>query len=155
MVIHAFVFVLVTEVVHMCLVPLTHLNDIENATMVVYNTFIYLVMANALAILFAFAITSIMDKKFQGKTFREIFTKRDLFFEHDLFYSFQFWLLVILFVCFGGIFIVVAGSQEINSTLTTQKTYQNELNALKESIEVDAARYNVSVEAMGLEYTTD
>lgn len=139
----------------MCLVPLTHLDDIENATMIVYNTFGYLMLANLITVIIVFAITSYMVQRCKGVKLKEMFTSKYFRFDNDLFYSFQFWLLVILFVAFGFIAILVAGSHEINSVLTTERSYQNELGALKESISTDAARYNKSIEEMASEYTTD
>ena len=81
---------LVTEVVHMCLVPLTHLDDIENATMVVYNTFVYLLVANLIAVTLVFMVTAYMHQRFNGHSLKDMISKRNLMFENDLFYSFQF-----------------------------------------------------------------
>ena len=155
LVIHAFVIVLVTEVVHMCLVPLTHLNDIENATMVIYNTFLYLVFANIVVVLFVFMATSFMNYKFKGVTFKEMLFNRDIFFDSDLFQSFRFWLLVILFVAFAFVFLLIAGSHEMNSAITTQQKFSVELDSLQRSILTDSARYNKSVAEMGSEYCAD
>ena len=90
LIIHSIVFVLVTEVIHMCLVPLTHINDIENATMIVYNTFFYLVFANLIAVVIVFGATSFMQQKFEGYKLKDMIFRRNITFDNDLFYSFQF-----------------------------------------------------------------
>lgn len=139
----------------MCLVPLTHLNDIENATMVIYNTFLYLVFANIVVVTFVFFATTFMHYKFKGVTVKEMIFNRDIFFDSDLFQSFRFWLLVILFAAFALVFVLIAGSHEMNSAITTQQKFSVELDSLTTSIKTDSVRYNKSVAEMGSEYCSD
>ncbi len=51
-ILHAFVFILVTEVIHMGIVPLTHLDELQDATMVMYACFLPLLLVNAITVVF-------------------------------------------------------------------------------------------------------
>lgn len=155
MVLHAFVFVLVTEVVHMCLVPLTHLDDLAYATLVMYNCFIPLLIANSLNILFVFMAISYLNQHFKGISLKEMFHGRDLFFDRDLFYSFRFWLLTILIVAFGSITVFVAVSHEANSLITAENRYKVELESIVSLTKNDAQRYATTNEKMAIEYCDD
>lgn len=154
-VLHAFIIVLVTEVVHMALVPLGHIDDIENAVMVVYNTFLYLLIANLIVVLVVFLATGYMEQRFNGVKLKNIIFNKDYFFKVDLIQSFKFWLLLILFVTFGLVFALLSGSHELNSAITTHQNFQVELESIKSFIVKDAERYNVPIEDMALEYTGD
>ena len=139
----------------MALVPLTHLDDLQNAVMVIYNTFLVLLLANLLVVMFVFLATSYMEQRFNGIKLKDILFNKDFLFKVDLVQSFQFWLLTILFIAFGVLFALLAGSHELNSTITTQQSFKVEINSIKEFIVTDAQRYNKSIEEMGLEYTQD
>ncbi len=139
----------------MALVPLTHLDDLQNAVMVVYNTFLVLLLANLIVVLFVFIATAYMEQRFKGIKLKDILFNKDFLFKVDLVQSFQFWLLTILFVAFAVLFTLLAGSHELNSAITSQQQFENELSSIKAFIENDAKRYNDNIEHMALEYTGD
>ena len=89
-VIHAVVFVIITEVFHMILIPFTHMGDLETAIMVMVGLFAPILISNIVVAAISVFVTSLMEIKYNGYKIRDIIKSKDIFFSTDLFYSFQF-----------------------------------------------------------------
>lgn len=154
-VLHALVFISITEVIHMGLVPITHFDDMENATLVMYNVFLPLLLSNAAVVGVSFFITSYIDMRFKGHKIREIIFSKDIFFTQDLFFSFQFWLLCIIVFSF---IVSVVGMSYFNDRTSLQNTetrFASELTSMKKLLLQDAETLHVNHRDMAKIYTRD
>lgn len=136
-IIHAVVFIIVTEVVHMILIPLTNWYDIETANMIMVNIFAPILFSNIVAAALSVLCTTIMDIKFKGYRLRDAFKLRDLFFTQDLFYSFQFWLLLVIIVAFAVNIFVISLLYSYMSLEISSNKYEGELRIMRELIYKD------------------
>lgn len=146
LVIHALVIILLIETFHMSMVPITHVADIEQATVVMVNCFGALLFSNSVAVIFAIAITSVMEQYLQGHTLKQIITSRDVFFNNDLFFSFQFWLLLIIILAFAA--SVLSTSLFLNSMSHnyTESESQRDLEIFNEMVEEEVFTQKSSYE---------
>lgn len=136
-VIHAVVFVTITEVIHMLLVPLTHLGDIETANMMMVEIFFPILASNIAIAAISVLFTSIMDIKFSGHKLRDVVKEKDIFFSQDLFYSFQFWLLLVIVVAFAANIFIISRFYGVMSLESSSNKYESELKIMKSLIYQD------------------
>ena len=154
-VLHALVFIAITEVIHMGLVPITHIDDMPNATLVMYNVFLPLLLSNAAVVGFSFLITSFMDMRFKGNSVIKSVFSRDIFFTQDLFFSFQFWLLCIIVFAF---IVSIVGMSFFNDRMSLQNTetrFASDLTSMKKLLVQDADTLHVSHRGMAKVYARD
>lgn len=155
LVIHAFVFILVTEVIHMCLVLATHMDDLYNATAAASDCFIPLLVTNTIVVIICFMSTSYLEQKFKGYKLKDMIRYGDIFLGKDLNFSFQFWLLTILIIAFSVSVVVVSIFFSVNSMYSAEQRFSNELESIKSLITIDAERYSTDKHSMSVEYTND
>ena len=136
-VIHAVVFIIVVEVIHMVLIPLTHLSDLETANMVMVEIFVPIAVSNIAVGALSVLITSIMSIKFSGHKIRDVIKSKDIFFSQDLFFSFQFWLLLVIIVAFAANIFVISRLYSVMSLENSENKYESELQIMKSLIYQD------------------
>ncbi|MDO5426383.1 MAG: SpoIIE family protein phosphatase, partial [Coriobacteriia bacterium] len=136
-VIHAVVFVIITEVVHMILIPLTHLGDLETANMLMMEIFLPILVSNILIAATAVLCTSLMEIKFSGHRIRDVVKEKDILFSQDLFYSFQFWLLLVIIVAFAANILIISRLYGVMSLESSSNKYESELKIMKSLIYQD------------------
>lgn len=154
-VLHSLVFIMITEVIHMGMVPLFHIDDFVNATLVMYSCFLPLVLSNAAAVGVAFFLTSYMDMRMQGKKIRDVILSRDIFFEQDLFFSFQFWLLLIIVLAFVVNVFAMSFFNDTMSLTNSESRFSSELSSMEKLVQKDAETLHLSNEVMAKIYAED
>lgn len=141
-VIHAVVFVIITEVVHMILIPFTHFGDLETANMLMVEIFFPILTSNIIIAAISVFVTSVMDIKFNGHKIRDVIKDKDIFFSQDLFYSFQFWLLLVIIVAFVANILIISRLNGVMSLEASENKYQSELKIMKSLIYQDFGYFN-------------
>ena len=141
-VVHAVVFVIITEVVHMILIPFTHFGDLETAIMLMVEIFVPIMLSNVATAAVSVFITSVMEIKFSGHRLRDVIREKDIFFSQDLFYSFQFWLLLVIIVAFAANILIISRLYGVMSLEASANKYQSELKIMKSLIYQDYGYFN-------------
>lgn len=136
-VIHAVVFIIVTEVIHMLLIPLTHLGDLETANMIMVEIFVPIVISNMAVAAISMFITSVMEIHYSGHKLTDVLKSRDIFFSQDLFFSFQFWLLLVIIVAFAANIFIISSLYNVMSLENSENKYESELQIMKSLIYQD------------------
>lgn len=131
-IVHAFIFILITELIHVSLVPFTHLNDLENAVSVMYDVFFGLLGANVVVILVVFFVYHIFEEKLKGVKYRQIIENLNYLVGNDLMVSFQLGILAIVIVAFSVTIVLVSYLFDLNTRLTASQNFSSELYALEE-----------------------
>lgn len=139
----------------MGMVPLFHMDDMQNATMVMYNVFLPLLLSNAAVVGVSFFITSFMDMRFKGHKIKDIIFSKDIFFTQDLFFSFQFWLLVIICFAFATNVIAMSFFNDRMSVASTETRFKSDLTSMQKLIVQDAETLQVSHVGMAKVYARD
>ena len=143
-VIHAVVFTIITEVIHMILIPLTHLGDLETANMLMMEIFVPILISNIIIAALCVFATSIMDIKFSGHRLRDVIKEKDILFSQDLFYSFQFWLLLVIVVAFAANILIISRLYGVMSLESSSNKYESELKIMKSLIYQDYGYFHNS-----------
>lgn len=100
-IIHAFIITLLLQAFHVCMVPVFHVDDLPNAMMLVVSIFVPFVLINSATVIIAFLVIGVIDYKQKHGKWSQIFHLSNFFKTRDLFFTFQFWLLLIVVVCFS------------------------------------------------------
>ncbi|MDO5328633.1 MAG: SpoIIE family protein phosphatase [Coriobacteriia bacterium] len=144
MVIHGLIIILLIEVLHMSLVPLTHIEDIEQATVIMIRCFGLLLISNSLAVIFSIFLTAILDAKYKGLSIKKLVVDKDLIFSKDLFYSFQFWLLFIIIVAFALTLISTSVLLDSVTRKSTEYESQRDLEIFVNMVDEESLREHVN-----------
>lgn len=140
-VVHAAVFVVIVEVIHMIFIPITNLGDLETATMLVVRIMSYVFISNIAVASFAVAINTFLRLKHEGHNIKDVIKNKDIWFAQDLFYSFQFWLLLVIIVAFAANIFIISRLYTAMSLEDSENKYKGELTIMKTLIYEDHAHF--------------